>query len=91
MEPHTHTTGGGRHRDLTNQNVSFVRDFRARKEPLREVYEVKFALFSTLVILFSELYPILKFLEYHILVLVRLSLKVNVLVVLMRSSNWAAS
>ena len=45
----------------------------------------------TLVILFSELYLILKFLEYHILVLVRLSLKVNVSVALMRSSKWAAS
>ena len=53
--------------------------------------KVKFSLFSTLVILFSELYLILKFLEYHILVLVRLSLKVNVLVAFMRSSKWAVS
>ena len=85
------TASGVRHEIRPIRTRHLCRHFCARKEPLREVYEVKFSLFSTLVILFSELYLILKFLEYHILVLVRLSLKVNVLVALMRSSKWAAS
>ena len=85
------SAGGVRHEIWPIRTRHLCRHFRSRKEPLREVYEVKFSLFSTLIILFSELYLILKFLEYPILVLVRLSLKVNVLVAFMRSSKWASS
>ena len=72
----TRTLASCASRDPTNQNASFVVDFRAREELFLEVYAVKFSLYSKLVLVISTLYRRGMLLEHFILIAVALLLNI---------------